>query len=326
MNGDQGEAQAWSPAGALRAAFEAATGQAATSRFAAWIMESLSDRMLIGLGNDPGNENGAVVVSSADGQNFLVERLLDEQGVVDWQKLTGDEIWLPGLDPTDDWTLGNLYHRTAGAWAKLRTMPLTIHAFGLWSDGATIYVAAGAHTGDNQTWAGRVLKSLDDGATWQAFDVNAYRVTDVIGFDGRLYATGLDWNGSDYQYELYRSDDDGQTWQTLPVSVRYRPRLTVWNGALYAVDYDQVKLVRIALGGGVTEHAVPFVILNEWQVLQGSSSGLYVLASDGTVWRSADLVSWSAYAHVAGAVSLWVDADDVLWLSTCGPDARIWVA
>lgn len=297
----------------------------ATSKFGAYLMQTLGSDLLIACGNDPANENGSQIFRSADGVTFTHEYTPVEQGSLVDGQLVGSEWWCCGIDPTEDWSLGNIYKRSsAGMWTKIRTLPNVIHAFGLWRDGAAIYVAAGAHTGDNATWRGQVLKSVDDGITWQAFDVNAYRVTDVIGFDGRLYATGLDWNGSDYQYELYRSDDDGQTWQTLPVSIRYRPRLVVWNGALYAVGYDQTSLLRIAPGGEISTHSVPFTILNEWQVMAATSDALYVLTNTGQVWMTTNLTSWTLVTEVAGAVSLWVDANNVLWLSTCGTEAQIW--
>lgn len=299
----------------------------ATSKFGAYLMQTLGSDLLIACGNDPANENGSQIFRSADGVTFTHEYTPVEQGSLVDGQLVGSEWWCCGIDPTEDWSLGNIYKRSsAGMWTKIRTLPNVIHAFGLWRDGAAIYVAAGAHTGDNATWRGQVLKSVDDGITWQAFDVNAYRVTDVIGFDGRLYATGLDWNGSDYQYELYRSDDDGQTWQTLPVSIRYRPRLMIWNGALYAVGYDRRRLLRIAPGGTITEHTVPFFILNEWNVLASDGLFLYVLAENGMVWRSSDLISWSAYTYVAGAVSIYWWPDHGLMISDTGSTARIWIA
>ena len=119
--------------------------------FGAYVVQPLGDDVLIGISNDPGNSDGALLMRSADGASFTPERVLDEQGVHDIQVQAGVG-WVPGTDPTDDWTFGNLYRRSeAGVWSKLRTLPLTIHALGLWHDGAAIWVAGGMHTGDNAT-------------------------------------------------------------------------------------------------------------------------------------------------------------------------------
>lgn len=125
------------------------------------------------------------------------------------------QITLGTFNAVFDNTAATGVHTVLGTAGGLRTCLLAMGIRGAPADGDPCFAGQ---------FKQGAYQAVDDGITWQAFDVNAYRVTDVIGFDGRLYATGLDWNGSDYQYELYRSDDDGQTWQTLPVSIRYRPK------------------------------------------------------------------------------------------------------
>jgi hypothetical protein len=298
---------------------------AATANFGAYLLLPISGEMLIGLCNDPANENGAVLVRSADGVNFSAETVLSEQGVVDGQVLGDGRVYVCGLDPYEDWTFGNIYERSAGGvWTKRRTIPNGIHCLGLWHDNTNLYAAIGAHTGDSATWRGRVLKSTDDGATWtQTVDVNDYRIYDVIGFDGKLYATGVDWTGSAYEYELYRSDDDGQTWQTLAPAISYRPRLTEYSSNLYAVGYDLVSLIEIQPGGTLVTRALQFTAVNSWNALCVDAAGrLNVLATSG-VWRTSDLTEWEFV--VAGAwISLtWWPSAAALMVSELGTAARI---
>ena len=305
----------------MRGQFETETGQAANATFGAYVVQSLGDDVLIGISNDPGNSDGALLVRSADGASFTPERVLDEQGVHDIQVQAGVG-WVPGTDPTDDWTFGNLYRRSeAGVWSKLRTLPLTIHALGLWHDGAAIWVAGGMHTGDNATWRGRILKSIDAGATWTAVDVNHYRVYDVIGFSGRLYAVGYEYNGA-YSQDLHVSSDDGATWpKVATVKPLLKPRLTVWNGQLIVAG--NACLYAVHSDGAVSVHALPFSIVDGWNVLaEGGDGYLYVLSASG-VYRSNDFITWHYYCALASAISLARWGTDLL-MSEVGLNARIW--
>ena len=301
---------------------------AATANFGAYLLQPIGDDLLIGCGNSPGNEDGCQIFRSADGATFAHEFSPSEQGAnVDGQLLSG-EWWVCGQDPSpDDWTLGNIYRRNvAGVWSKIRTLPNVIHALGLWHDGATIYVAVGAHTGDNATWRGRVLRSSDGGATWTAADVNAYRCYDVIGFDGALYAIGYDWTGSAYTQDLHVSTDNGATWSKVAdATPALKPRLVAFGGQLIGVQSGMAGVFAVAAGGTVTLHSTPFTITNQWNVLADGGDGyLYALASNG-VWRSADLATWQFYAAVSNPISLTAWPGLGLMVSDSGLAARLWL-
>lgn len=296
----------------------------ATTLFGAYVMQPIGNDLLLALGNDPANENGAVLLRSADGTNFAAETVLSEQGVADCQLIGDGRLFVAGIDPYEDWTLGNIYERSAGgAWTKRRTLPNTIHCFGLWHSGSALYAAVGAHTGDNATWRGRVLKSMDDGATWaQSADVNQYRIFDVMWLGGELYATGVDWTGV-YEYELYRSADDGQTWQTLAPAVGTRPRLAAWRGKIYAVGYDYQSLIEIGAGGALTTYVLPFTIKTQWNVLTvDGNDRLNVLSSIG-LWRSDDLVHWTFVASGAWISAAYWPAAGAVMVSESGLPARV---
>lgn len=300
---------------------------AGTASFGAYLLQPIGSDLLVGCGNSPGNEAGCQIFRSADGVSFTHEFAPSEQGSCIDGQLVGSELWVCGHDPDpDDWTLGNIYHRNvAGAWTKIRTLPLTIHALGLWYDGSTIYVAVGAHTGDNATWKGRVLKSVDDGQSWTVADVNNYRCYDVIRFDSRLYAVGYDWTGSEYTNDLHVSSNGGDAWSKVGgVSPASKPRLVLFNGYLVGVQSALNSVFAVASGGAVTLHATPFEIVNQWNVLaDGADSYLYALAYNG-VWRSADLITWQLYSQISNpiAIALWSGVG--LMVSDIGLNARIW--
>jgi hypothetical protein len=313
----------------LRGQFETETGEAANAEFGAYVMQPLGSDLLIGLSNNPGNYDGALLTRSANGSTFTTERVLSEQGTHDMQ-MVGGRVFVPGADPVepaDEWTLGNIYERSAGGtWTKRRTLPLTIHALGLWHDGSTLWVGGGMHTGDNATWKGRVLRSTDDGATWAAqVDVNNYRIYDVIGHAGRLYATGYDWTGVAYTQDLYISSDDGATWEKVTgVTPEIKPRMLGFGSSLIVAGAD--NLYQVDSAHSVTTHALQFTIASRWNVLATDGTNVYVLDSNGYVWRSADLVSWERYTFVAGAIAVtWLDGTGLM-IADVGIGSRIWRA
>jgi len=319
------EAQAWSSAVGLRDKFATDTGIAATGNFGAWVMQPVGGTLFIGAGNSPGNEDGAAVLSSADGVTIVSGRVLNEQGVHD-AHVQGSDLWVCGTDPSDDWTLGNLYHRDAGgAWTKLRTLPLTIHALGCWHDGAALWVCGGMHTGDSATWKGRILKSLDSGATWSTVDVNNYRLYDVIGFDGKLYVVGHDFTGV-YSQDLH-SSVDGVAWSKVAgVSPAIKARLALHGTLLVGVQSSLAGLFTVSAGGAVTLRATSFTLADHWNVLDSDGVYLYALDVTGGVWRTTDFVTWTLYARVAGAISIKWWAGHGLMIGDMGTAARVWLA
>ena len=171
------------------------TGKEPTEYYGTYLLRLIGNSLIVGLSNSPGNEDGAVLYRYDD-STWTLESVLDEQGVVDLLPV-GDEWYVPGLDPFDDWSLGNIYKRSAlGAWTKIRTLPNTIHCFQLAHDGTYLYAAVGAHAGDNATWRGQVLRSADGGQTWPHISTLCdYRCYHAYCFAGRIYASQADIGG-----------------------------------------------------------------------------------------------------------------------------------
>lgn len=318
-------AQPFTSAGVLRQQYEAEVVRQAYPVFGAYVMQSLGGDLLIGLSNNPGNYDGALITRSADGSTFTTERTLDEQGVHDMQVVAG-RVFVPGTDPAlgDDWTLGNLYERDAGGlWTKRRTQLNVLHSLGLWHDGSTLYIGAGAHTGDNATWRGRVLRSTDDGATWAAqVDVTDYRVYDVIGHAGRLYAIGYTAGAS---VQLHSSSDDGATWSIVAgVTPALKPRMMAFGATLLVAG--ESGLYQIDAAHMITARSSPFAIAQQWNPMSTDGINVYALDGIGYVWRSSDLINWSRYTYVAGAVALCWWSGVGLMVSDSGLSARIWRA
>lgn len=274
--------------------------------------------MFIGLGNLPTESDGALVACTADGVTLTPEHVLDEQGCHEIVEI-GGALLVPGTDPVDDWTLGNLYTRNgAGVWAKKRTLPLTIHCFGLYDDGAGhLFAGVGAHAGDSVTWEGRILRSDDGGTTWAVnVLVNDNRIYDVVGYNGALYATGQTQTGD---YQLWKSIDLGVSWALAAgAQPESRPRLAVFGSLLVMVTAGRASLTVVNAVNSVTVYVTPFTIANQWNVLWVRSGWLYVIAADGYIWRSQDFSAWERYSYVSGALSLGLLPDNSIGIGAVG--------
>ena len=301
----------------------------ATSDFGAYVLEPMTDTLFIGFSpSTPGNLDGALLASS-DAATLTAIYSPTEQGLADFQATTSTgKLYISGVDPSlgDDWSLGNIYIWQSGAVTKRRTLTNVIHTLGLWVDSGVTYAATGAHLGDNQTWSGQVFTSTNDGVSWsQPVTVTSYRVYDIIGFDGDLYATGL---STSYARTLNKSTDGGAPWAIIgtadPVS---KARLVLFDGKLVGVQNSRTQLFSVATGGAVSTHDLPFTMPDWWNVLADGGDGyLYVLGTGGSVWRTADLASWTCYADTNTdliAIAAWPN-QDVMVLADQGLDAKLW--
>lgn len=282
-------------------------------------MIELDGNLYFATGRYPAAVDGGTVCRVAPGGAVTVEYTLAEQGAHDMHLHAG-KIYVAGTDPMGDWTLGNLYIRDAGgAWAQRRTLPLTIHTLALCHDDAgDLWAGVGAHSGDNATWQGRVMRSVDDGATWENnWYINDFRVWGIAQQAGAIWAVGQDG--------VLSVLEDG-AWATVAgVSIYPYPRMIHHAGNLIALSPAQ-KLTRISAGGAMDALSItPVVDSSLFNVMTSDGSYLYILAADGYIWRSEDLSAWARYSRVPGAISLghW-PSQSCLVASSKGADAKLW--
>ena len=276
-----------------------------------------------GLGNLPAGSDGGCVARVAPDGTVTVEYQLSEQGCHDMHLHNG-KLYIPGTDPTDDWTLGNIYIRDAeGAWTKLRTLPLVIHTWGLCHDAlGRLWAATGAHTGDNVTWAGNLYRSDDDGMTWGApITLSNYRMFDVALLDTVLYALALTVSNVT---QLWRSADDGDTWQqVVGVTPTFYQRLIEHNGKLHCLRSDGFAVLAISPDGSVETIVQPERCTDmPFSTLASSGTNLYFLDRYGAIWNALTGVQVSA---VPGAISIgYWPSQACLIASTAGAQAALY--
>jgi hypothetical protein len=95
--------------------------------------------------------------------DFTPEFTVDEESV-DRFRTCGGRLIVPGIDSCDreinQWKLGNLYIKSAGAWRKLRTIPNAIHVNDVVEYEGRLFAAISSDNG------GPLLLSEDDGQSW----------------------------------------------------------------------------------------------------------------------------------------------------------------
>jgi hypothetical protein len=282
--------------------------------------------MIIGISNLPASYDGALMADLSPTGEITPEFTLDEQGVADKLLISGMVVVL-GCDASlgDDWTLGNIYIRDRdGVWTKKRTLENVIHAWGACLHNDKLYVATGAHIGDNATWEARVYISEDLGDTWTYHYVCYYRIYDIISFDGVLYANAWNWPN----YELWKSVDDGATWSKVEgVTPKARVRLTIFDNRLVGVTSGGASIFTIDTSGGITNYSIPDGMVHQYNFnsLVVANGSLYVLTTQ-KIWKKESLATAWTYHCNLGLDCLSIgDFTEInkLIVSTKGVDAKI---
>ena len=275
--------------------YQAATGYTPDAQwFGAYSIVPVGDALYLGLGTARPAESDGALLARLDGDVLTALYQPSEQGFVGMQ-LAGGKLYIPGPDPLDDWSAGNLYiHDLAtGRTLRQRTLPNVMHDWGLYRDGGgALYVAVGRQLGDNATWAGGVYRSDDGGSSWAldaAPELGGYRTYDVIGVPRGLVAVASDDYYADCQLAIRRT---GQAWQRVTNPVVCRARL--------ATDVSGRRVLAVQAGGhGLIESfsgrrlPLPFGV-EPWAYnwLAVTPDAYYVPTTDGRVMWSHDLRSW----------------------------------
>ncbi len=126
---------------------------------------------------------------------------IDEEEITRYRHL-GDELWLAGIDGTEDGKFGNVYTRpaaAAGKWTKLRTVPSGFNVLDVAQWKGALYAAGAGATpvqwANGNHWA-HLWKSTDSAKTWSVIDKHwndeegEARWTALLPTKARLYVFG----------------------------------------------------------------------------------------------------------------------------------------
>jgi hypothetical protein len=277
--------------------------------------------MIFATGNDPGNQNGSLLVDVDQLGNIVPVYVPVEQGSCIDIASDGSNIVVPGIDPTESWAFGNIYLNN-GAWSKVRTMTNVIHSLGTCFHNGNLFVATGGHTGDQATFRGYVFKSADLGQSWSSVQVANYRCYDIESFNGNLYVIADESNDPTFYY----SDDDGDTWNLINGVVpelSKAPKMVVWNDQLIFLRHTHEIYSIDLLGNVLTNNAPTHVITPTFNMFAVNGVHLYILCTD-RIYRTTDLETWEWYCDLGRrCTGLTVWSGFGLIVSEIGANARL---
>ena len=143
-----------------------------------------------------------------------------------------DELAAPGIDPKEEWDLGNYYTLKDGVWHKNRVIPGGIHVFDIVEFRGMLFAGLGVLAGEYP-----ISFSLDGGETFESVlmrkngirvktdENDVVRTYDLFVCNDTLYAT-FTYGGS--VYELYRYDEEKHVfhyvcdWSNTLKRIRYK--------------------------------------------------------------------------------------------------------
>lgn len=321
--------------GELAGWYQAQTGYATTDYTGVYKIVPVGDALYLGLGTARPAEADGALLARLDAGGLTALRSLDEQGFVDMTLVDG-RIYIPGADPMDDWSAGNLYvHDLAtGETAKQRTLPNAIHAWQVRSADGRLLVAVGRYLPELGDWpyAGGILASADGGLTWTADDsraLGAHRTYDLVlgrGMDVAL-VDDADVSGCQLATRV-----DGGEWQRSQAWVLCRLRLCASsagggdpkNRAVLALSQDTRSLV---VAGSERIIPLPFAVepwAYNWSAYAGRT--LHVATADGRIMATQDLRTWrevAALGRTIVSLAYWPERG-ALVVATRGPAAGLW--
>ena len=245
------------------------------------------DRLYVGYGdaniNLGSKQQLAIRYFGAWNSAATTDEFKHDEEQIDRFRLLGDELWIAGVDATEDGWLGNVYrHAKDKPWVKLRTVQEGVHVHDIARFQGDLYaVGSGSKQAEwaNSDIYAHLWRSKDDGATWQDADKEwnegkgDARFTNLVPAGGKLLTFG------------YKTKQQGN--QSVIASVPNK----AWDGKTAAF-----------LG---PEHPLRLAwIVRSWSLTD--ASGL-VVGRDLLQGSDAPLVAWLVTANTAKPLDAWKD-------------------
>lgn len=276
----------------------------------AWDVEIYDGKLFVGAGDYDAN-SGPVPIYCYDLQTggwIHSGTVADEQA--DLFLILQDTLMVPGCDPRQDWTYGNIYRYEDGTWNTYRNIPGGIHQFDIAEYDGMLFVGLGVANGQYP-----IAVSYDGGQTFS--QVTMYenglpldtdsptgtslqiRVYDFFILNDQLYAIYFRNDGTERTFHIYQYQNGAfHYYSDMKQSLTFRRtnyKLCTAKAELYGTMYlstgnlymtqDMITLTPISFG----DHA----IVNDLRVIDNT---LYVCvisqAEDGqyrtSIWRKSD--------------------------------------
>ncbi len=167
-------------------------------------------------GGDYDKNSGPVNIwrYSEDEKEWSRDATLPDEEISRFTVLSDGRLAAPGIDPRDDWSLGNYYVKSSDGWQNIRDIPGGIHTFDLAEYGSSLFAGCGVGSGHfpvlekrGEEW--HEIRFVRDGKTVKTDSFTFIRTYELFIFGGELYATLFLSNELDTtSYELYKYDTE----------------------------------------------------------------------------------------------------------------------
>ena len=178
-----------------------------------WDMAIIDDKLYIGSG-DYDTNSGPVDMWCYDfdsetwsNSGTLLEEEIDRFCFID------GKLAVPGIDPQEDWSLGNYYILDNNQWIKYRNINGGLHTFDIVEFNNMIFAGLGVSSGSYpivcSTDGGKTFNPVTlqkNGKAIQTSDSQKVRVYDLFLFQNTLYAAFM-YGDSEITYDLYRYEN-----------------------------------------------------------------------------------------------------------------------
>lgn len=298
-----------------------------TADFGAYVFHAIGHDLFIGLANYRPADAGTGMVAKFNGSNVSSVGSVNEQGINEIISF-GNTLYVGGVDPNDDWSLGNFYRYSSGVWEKIREgsgLNNVVHTWALEVDSdGTLWAAA-----SSDVWDGGIFKSVNNGSTWSfVSQLSSYRVYDIIRFNGKLYTLYVN---SNQDCKLAVSENNGQSWSDVKSNgglrrthmIEFKNKLITLGGGslnnyIYAVDVNgNITSYPLSFNIGLRYSDEPyFSNYNEFAVTPDGY--IYTITNEGSIMRSSNLTDWELYADTGKdllSIGYWSDQDKLIFSS-----------
>lgn len=325
--------------------------------FGAWAIQPVGNVLYLALGGQPNTNDGAQIIKFENnsltnlpvinkGDNWLI----NEQGINDlhWSASLSKLI-VPGTDPADNngWEWGTMYTYSpsdTGLKKYREGSGLTgvVHIWGIDEHKGALYIAAHSSSGTKvkiPTGIGEVLKSTDQGQTWQRVTQDPNTATSPNDFFGTQVVDIKSFNNALYVYKILNSDvslnvsrDDGKTWKKIDSMIPYsKPRMIVYKEQIIFIGrFGRFGNTISAINKNDQEEIfepLPKRIADTDNNMTTDGNYVYYLGNDSKVYYSQDLKKWSVLAEFNGSnltsIAYWPEKKSVI-ISTRGAQPSIY--
>ncbi len=172
-----------------------------------WDMFIFEGKLFIGSG-DYENNSGPAKIACYDLSTLElnIDILPDEQ--INTFSIINEKLVAPGIDPIEDWSLGNYYVYNGESWETKRNIPYGIHTYQIIEFDNKLFAALGTEKGsfpvvvshdDGESYSG--VRFTKNGQDYPVCDSLNDRVYNMFVLNEKLYA--IRFSGGEYELFVY---------------------------------------------------------------------------------------------------------------------------